>query len=460
MTPIHHVEVGSLSYDHRFHGPPGSASTFDLLVAGGWVIDPATGRSGRYDIGVINDHIDTVQPDLPLSMSAQVVDARGCIVLPGLVDLHTHIFSPGTYWGIDPRPVAWRTGVTAWVDAGSGGAYNIGALDQLANDTGLSAKAFVNISAVGLVAETGEARRDDLCDVGLCASVFEQHPRLAVGVKCRLDRFAVGELGLLPLQRAISAATQVGVPVMVHIGAGPPEIDPVLDMLRPGDILTHCMTGQGMSVVGPTGMVRPSASRARERGVLFDVGHGSGAFSFTVAEALLAAGYPPHVISSDLHQHSLMGPAFDLPTCMSKFLTLGMSLEEVVRATTVSPARAVSMEHEWGSLETGRRADIAVFEYQTGDFVLYDTYLESRRATRLLVNRATIASGVKLPAMPPLAPAPWVPLTERQSALLQKDVDLLRGPWTTLLEKPQDFVKLELEGPPGRHFAPWTTKRS
>jgi len=204
------------------------------------------------------------------------------------------------------------------VDAGSAGAYNIAALHRLGSGLApLHTRAFVNISAIGLVADTGEARRRDLCDTGLCAAAAEEHSDFVIGVKCRLDRFATGEMGLEPLRLAVQAAAVAGLPVMAHIGAGPPGIDDVLDMLRPGDLVTHCATGQDMSLVNERDSLRPSALRARERGVLFDVGHGSGGFSFTVAESMLAAGAPPDVISSDLHQRSLLGPGFDLPTCMS-----------------------------------------------------------------------------------------------------------------------------------------------
>ena len=194
----------------------------------------------------------------------------------------------------------------------------------------------------------------------------------------------------------------LGLPVMAHIAGGPPNIDDVLDLLRPGDLVTHCATGQDMSLVNGKNSLRPSAVRARERGVLFDVGHGSGGFSFAVAESMLAAGAPPDVISSDLHQRSLLGPGFDLPTCMSKFLAIGMSLEDVIRAVTTNPARS-SREHRVGArgtLAVGEPADLAIFELEAGDFALYDTYLECRRADRFFVNRDTVVAGVHCPRWP------------------------------------------------------------
>src|SRR5579863_7484223 len=386
LLPLSAAPVGvGLSRDER--------ARFDLLVQGGDLVGPGTGHEGRYDVAVKEGRVASVAPDIPSHLAAEVIDARGCIVVPGLVDLHTHLFFGGTYWGVDPTPVAWRTGVTSWVDAGSAGAYNIAALRRLSSGLApLHTRAFVNISSIGLVADTGEARRRDLCDPGRCAAAAEEHSDFVIGVKCRLDRFATGEMGLEPLRLALQAAATVGLPVMAHIGAGPPDIDDVLDMLRPGDLVTHCATGQDMSLVKEKDSLRPSALRARERGVLFDVGHGSGGFSFTVAESMLAAGAPPDVISSDLHQRSLLGPAFDLPTCMSKFLAIGMSLEDVVRAATTTPARVAAGRSggHAGLLAVGEPADIAIFELEAGDFALYDSYLERRQADRFFVNRATL----------------------------------------------------------------------
>jgi dihydroorotase len=430
---------------------PIGRATFDLLIAGGEVIDPGSGRSGHYDLAVKDGRIASIAPGVPGHFAAEVVDARGCIVVPGLIDLHTHLFFGGTYWGVDPAPVAWRTGVTNWVDAGSAGAFNIGALRRLS--TGLAplrTSAFVNISSIGLVAETGEARRQDLCDPGLCAAAAAEHRDFVIGVKCRLDCSATGDMGLAPLRLALQAAAAAGLPVMAHIAGGPPNVDDVLDLLRPGDLVTHCATGQDMSLVKGKDSLRPSAVRARQRGVLFDVGHGSGGFSFAVAESMLAAGAPPDVISSDLHQRSISGPGFDLPTCMSKFLAIGMPLQDVVRAVTTNPAGVVagSSGAQSGSLAVGGPADLAVFELEPGDFPLYDTFFECRRAERFFVNRATVVAGVPLPPVAPVPPAHWVELTAAQRALFAGGPGAGRRPWATLLMEPEDYTRLPIGGRP------------
>lgn len=413
------------------------------------LLDPVTGRSERLDVGLAGGRVARVAPGIPSHLGAEVVDAHGAFVVPGLIDLHTHIFSPGTFWGVDPRTVAWRSGVTGWVDAGSAGVYNLSALRRLCNSfSPLHTRAFLNISMIGLVAETGEARRDDLCDVSMAAAAIQENRDFVVGVKCRLDRSAAGEMGVVPLRRAIETAGASGLPVMAHVGTGPPDIDEVLDLLRPGDLVTHCTTGQSMALIGHTGRLRESAVRARERGVLFDVGHGAGGFSFTVAEAMLASGLVPDVISSDLHQRSILGPCFDLPTCMSKFLALGLSLGEVVRAATVNPARAIGKALPAGPIEVGAPGDLAVFEFEVGDFVLYDTYLAERKVDRLLVNRATIAGGALLSPVGAAPPERWIPVTDAQLALVGRNVNELRRPWAAFLTEPGAFVRVPIPGPP------------
>jgi dihydroorotase len=426
---------------------PGAESPLDLLFVDATIIDPTTRAVLRRDVGVSGDKVVSVEGRISRN-AKKVIRARGCLLAPGLFDLHTHIYPHGPYWGVDPRAIAWRTGVTSWIDCGSAGAFNVAALQHLSDAFApLEVRAFLNISSIGLVAETGEALRDDLCDWQLCSDLIQEHRDFVVGVKCRLDRYSSGPMGLVPLERAIRAAETTGLPVMTHIGAGPPEIDEVLELLRPGDIVTHCATGQSMTLI-KNGQLRASAARARERGVLFDVGHGSGAFSFRVAETMVAAGFLPDLISSDVHQRSIFGPAFDLPTCMSKFLALGMPLDDVIRAVTVNPARAIGDTNRAAYVTPGQIADLALFEIESGDFALFDAYLDRRDVDRILVNRGTFVAGKELPPVTPTPPAPWIVLTTEQRELLQRSADSLRRPWTTYLADRRAYVPAILEGPP------------
>lgn len=391
---------------------------YDLVIRGGDVIDPGGGWSGRCDIGISGGYIVDVAPAIPRSVQGQSVDARGCIVVPGLVDLHTHVFAGGSYWGIDPLPIAARSGVTTWIDAGSAGAYNFEAFRRLCIDPSpLVVRAFVNISAIGLVAESGEARSLELCDVDLCAATVERNRDVVVGVKVRIGQRSAGDLGTLPLSRAVEAAAMFGLPVMVHIASGPPSIDDVLKLLRSGDIVTHCATGQDMRLVDRDGSVLSCVREARERGVMFDMGHGVGGFSFSVAQSMIDGGLPFDTISSDAHQLSVLGPMFDLPTCMAKGLVLGMSLSDVVERTTGKPAEVAGLGGVVGRIASGTRADLAVLELQAGPVSYYDTDFDVRTGSQRLVSRCTVSAGRLLPTVEQPRMAPWVRLSDDQSRI-------------------------------------------
>ena len=396
---------------------------YDLLFAGGDVLDPGGGHTGRLDVAVRDGRIAAVGPALPRD-AGTVVDARGRLVTPGLVDLHTHVQPGGGYWGVDPDPIAWYSGVTTWVDAGSAGAYTLDGLRAYAAGREVGVRALLNIAGPGLAARTGEGRDLENCDAGLAAAAIRAHREFVRGVKVRIDAEAVGANGVEPLRRGLAAAAACGVPVMVHVGTAPPALAEVLDLLRPGDIVTHCASG----LADPTG---PAARSAHERGVLFDVGHGSGAFAFDVAERQLAAGLRPYSISTDLHARSLYGPVFDLPTTMAKLLALGLPLAEVVAAATVRPARALGLDA--GTLAVGAPADVAVFRVEEGAFEVVDAHRQTRVAPLRLVNEATYAGGRRLGPLLPAPPPSWIPLTDAQRAALARREADVRALLTTPL---------------------------
>jgi dihydroorotase len=429
----------------------------DLVISGGRVIDPVTQTDEQLDIGVTGDRI-TVIAKGPLDQATETtIDASGCLVVPGLVDIHTHLLAGGSFWGIRPTPVAWRTGVTTWVDAGSAGIYNLPQfLELTAGYRPVTVYGFLNISGIGLVGQTGELALQEHCDALLCADAINANREQLVGVKCRLDYRSTAGGSPQALQLALDAARAAEVPVMVHIGQGPPSLSDVLKALGPGDIVTHCTTGQNMALVDDNGHVRACVRDARERGVLFDVGHGSGGFSFAVAEALVRDGLAPDVISSDLHQLSVLGPGFDLPTTMSKLLAAGMPLTDVLAATTSRAALAIGREDHCGALACGRRADIAVLRQRTDELQLFDSYLDDRRTADLLTCEATIAAGRVLPPETADAPAPWVSISPAQQQLLldQNTAGASREPWAARLQASGDFVPMEISGPPRARDAP------
>ncbi len=398
---------------------------YDVVIKNGEVVDPAGGNSGKLDVATKAGRIAAVERFIPAKAARRLIDAQDKLVLPGLVDSHSHVYAGSTYWGINPDALSWRTGVTTWVDAGSAGAYNIGGLRRLAHDVAPTVQAFINISAIGLVGETGELRDLSICDSDLCAQAVSREAGFVVGVKARMSKRSIGESGIEPLKRALSAAEMSGTPVMVHIGASPPSLDEVVRLLRPGDILTHCACDGDMSLVGPDGNVMDYVRRAVESGVILDLGHGSGSFSFPVAEAMIAQGFAPRIISSDIHARSVYGPVFDLPTCMSKMLSLGMSLTDVVKAATAEPARALGLSSGTGSLSIGASADVAIFSLERGQFNFYDVNGASRAGTQMLQNTLTMVAGVELEPRIDEPPLPWIDVPER--ALVDRTANLRRS---------------------------------
>ncbi|MCX6045824.1 MAG: amidohydrolase/deacetylase family metallohydrolase [Chloroflexi bacterium] len=393
---------------------------FDLLIKGGEVVDPGSGYQGRFDIGIKRNRIAAVEANIPAEAAFRVIDASGQIVTPGLVDLHTHVYHSVTTWGVLADPVAARSGVTTWLDVGSAGAYNLqGFREFIAKPSDARIYALLNISSIGLTAPTWELSNLNYCDVDLCRKLIDLHRDLVLGVKVRIDAATTSGTGIEPLRRARQAAEQTELPMMVHIGKAPPELQEVLPLLRPGDILTHCFTGQSMRIIDDKGKLIDAAKQVWDMGVVMDIGHGAGSFSFETAEALIRAGHLPDVISSDIHQFSINGPLFDLPTCMSKFLAIGMTLPQVVEAATTKPAVVLGMQNEIGTLKPGALADVALFKVEQGSFTFYDIHMNPRVGKELLRNTLTIVNGRPMAIMSDPPPAPWIEMTEDQRNLIK-----------------------------------------
>jgi dihydroorotase len=394
---------------------------FDLLIKGGTVLDPSQGLSGPCDVAIHRNRIAALGRDIPTESAASVIDAGGQIVTPGLVDLHTHVYYGATFWGIQADPVAARSGVTTWLDVGSSGAFNvIGFRDYVVRPARSRIYALLNISSIGLTAMTNELANLNYCDVALCCKLIDANRDFILGVKARIDSNTVGPNGLEPLRRARQAAERCALPMMVHIGGGPPAIQDVLALMRPGDVLTHCFTGHNMRLIDDEGRLLDAARRAWDSGVIMDIGHGAGSFSFETAEAMAAHGLTPDVISTDIHQMSVHGPLFDMPTCMSKFLALGMSLDRVVRACTSRPAEVLGLQGEVGTLKPGAYADVALFRLSEGDYTFYDVFMNARKGRQLLRNTLTVLNGRPMECVPDGPTMPWIELTEGQRALVER----------------------------------------
>ncbi len=392
---------------------------YDTLITNGELVDPGAARVGRYDVAITDGRVAAVAPSIDPGSAGTVIDAAGQIVTPGLIDLHTHIYWGVTYWGIEADPVAARTGVTTWVDVGSAGAYTFpGFREYVCPRNRVRIYAFLNLSVIGLVAHTWEFANLDYCDVDLGAAMIEANRDLILGVKARIDRNTTRGTGIRPLELAREMADRVRLPLMVHISSGPPDLGAVVDLLRPGDILTHCFTGGDHRLIDDHKRVLPAARALRERGVILDVGHGAGSFSYETTEAALADGLAPDVISSDIHQLSVQGPAYDLPTTLSKFLNLGMPLADVIACATHRPA-AVLRRPDLGTLAPGSVADVALFRLDEGEHTFFDVQMRARAGSARLISTLTIGAGAPLARRPERARAMWAVLPEHQREVLQ-----------------------------------------
>lgn len=366
---------------------------FDLVIRSGRVLDPGADFDGIADVGVKANRIAAIAPRL-YGPAGEIIEASGRLVTPGLVDIHTHVnLAPGP-WGVDAAELVAVTGATTWVDAGSVGAWRIAELQRAAHVLPLQLRALLNISTRGLDAETGES--SDLVDLSVRAAVeaVHRHVEFVAGIKVRIDRRTVGDLGLEPLRRAVEVARQVGVPVMVHVGYGPPSVAEVLAHLDRGDILTHCASGTPSDIT-VQGRLTSHVLAAHKRGVHLDLGHGAGSFSFPVLESYLDAGIVP-LCSSDVNTRALESRARGsggamLPDVMTKLIACGVPVAEVIAASTWRPARALGLQA--GSLQVGQRADITVLAVNEEERPLIDPMGATRPAGVAVVPYMTVVGG-------------------------------------------------------------------
>jgi len=369
----------------------------DLILRGGRIVDPANARDEVADIAFSGGNVAAIGPDLSRD-GADIVDVRGLIVAPGLIDLHTHVYWGGTSLGVDAAEVAKKSGTTTFVDAGSSGPGNFhGFRRHVIEPSPLRILPFLNVSFPGIFAFSptvmvGEAADLRLIDPRECVRVINANRDLIVGVKVRVGRGAGGASGIAPLEMALEVAEEVGLPVMAHLDHPPPSRLDVLSRLRRGDILTHCFRPFPNAPVTPDGRVREEALEARRRGVVFDIGHGSGSFGFATAEHMLEAGFPPDVISSDVHTMSIDGPAYDQLVTMGKFLALGLDLAAVVRAGSAAPAAALGRA-DLGRLSVGAAGDASVLELIEGEVEYRDVLGETRRGRQKLAARGMVIGG-------------------------------------------------------------------
>jgi len=363
--------------------------TYDLLLKGGHVIDPANQVNAVRDIAIAGDKIARVAENIPAAEAKRVVDVSGYYVTPGLVDIHTHLYveDPGG-WGIYPDLSAFPSGVTTAVDAGSSGWKNFEEFKaRIIDKAKVRVLAFLNIVAVGMD-PVGEQSLNEM-DARPTAEMIKKHPQILIGVKAAHYEGPQWEA----IDRAVEAGRLANVPVMVDFRPQPTRTyaDLILKHMRPGDIHTH-MYAQHIPLLDDNGKVNEYMREARQRGVVFDLGHGAGSFWFRIAAPAMEQGFGPDSISTDLHQRSLLIPQATMVNCMSKMLSLGMPLEEVIYRSTVTPAREIKRP-ELGTLSVGSVADVAALELQKGTFGLVDSGHARQAANQKLRCMITVRAG-------------------------------------------------------------------
>jgi dihydroorotase len=378
---------------------------FDVIVRGGRVVDPSQNLDAIGDVAIRGPRIAAIGTDfVNLGVRGEVVDARGLLVTPGWVDLHTHVYWGGAPLGIEADPHCLRRGVTTAVDAGTAGASTFPGFKRYVIDVSATrVVAMLNISMIGMTSDQG-ARPDgigELEDIRLAAvdravEIARDYAEVITGIKVRLSAAQTGhdpERAREALRRARQAADSIGKPVMVHIGLSAISLDDILAGLVRGDIVTHVYHAHTEGVLDEAGHIRPSVRAAVDRGINFDVGHGRGAFNWRVARAALDQGLLPGTISSDIHIWNVAGPVYDLATTASKLLHLGLTLTDVVRRVTTTPAACIGRADELGTLAPGAAADVSVFRLAEGEWTFRDSSLEEETGSARLEPVAVIRAG-------------------------------------------------------------------
>ncbi|MGA2963636.1 MAG: metallo-dependent hydrolase [Candidatus Korobacteraceae bacterium] len=367
-----------------------------MKITGGTIIDPERGINGPGEVLIRGNKIVGQARDGEAIEAETTVDAKGCLVLPGLIDFHAHLSGGGTESGIDADIAMLPMGVTTGVDAGSCGAANF---DYFMRTTVATSRArifsFINISSGGLIATRyAEELNPKYFDEAAIGELLSRYRGQLLGIKVRVSKEIVGDLGIKPLEATLEIARRLNCPVVVHTTNPVAAPEKIASMLRPGDVYCHAHQGEGETIVGANGKIRPALFAAQKAGVVFDACNGRNNFSFKVAQAALAEGFLPDVISSDVTKKTLYGAfVFSLPFVMMKYLNMGMKLEQVVAACTSVPACLIGMKGKLGTLTPGALADVAVFRLGKKKLEVKDLRGDSLIGENVLVPQMTILDG-------------------------------------------------------------------
>ena len=383
---------------------------YDLLLKGGHVLDPSQGVNAANDLAVENGKIARIAPAIPPEEAVRVVEVNGKLVCPGLIDLHTHIYSGVNANGVPPDLGGVRAGVTTMVDAGSAGCDTFGGFpEHIVPNNETEVICFLHICRTGL-ATTPDIFSPSSIDLDRTIQVASEHPNLIAGIKARMVSPALEIMGMEMPRMAKQAAREAGVKLMVHIGDTEKRYDPnvireLLPILDEGDIVTHLFTANPGGVIDVGGKLVPEAKEAYDRGVWMDTAHGRMNFSFDVGSRILDQGLIPHCISTDLTVPGRARTVHSMTEMMTRFLALGFTIEQVVTMSTINPARAVGVDDRLGTLEVGRQADISVLDVKSGDWVVYDVLSSPMTVNRAVTPVLTVKRGKVFEAG--WGPRPW-----------------------------------------------------
>src|ERR1700744_2553063 len=391
-------------------GPAGAAmgpnDKYDLVIRGGEVLDPSQSLRAKRDVGIRWGVVETLQESIPAERASKTIDATGKLVTPGLVDLHCHVYPYGSEIGISADETGRFQGTTTVVSGGDAGVNNLAALRRfIVAQTRARMYAFLHIANNGLSAfPVAELYNIDNAQVDACAMGLAENQDFLIGVKVRMSENVIFKHGIEPLKRGIQACEMCGWPakMMVHIGGveTPQLMTDILNLLRPGDVLTHAYSGfpnmaGAFTNIVQDGKLLPAALAAKQRGVIFDVGHGGGSFDFTVAEVAIPAGCAPDTISSGIHVFSGNTPGTPyLPNVMGTFMAIGFSLEQVVAMATIAPAKIINRAPKIGTLQVGAPGDVSIMDLVEGPVSFVDTRNNKRDGKVQLKPVQTVINGV------------------------------------------------------------------
>ena len=374
---------------------PGATETYDLLITGGTVIDPGANLRTALDVAIKDGKVVRLSPNIAPGMARKVLSVPGKLVTAGLIDLHVHVFDGVTEAGVNADRYCIARGVTTAVDAGSAGFPSIAGLRKYVIDTSATRLyALLDIGALGTVVSVKDAMKNlEWVDPQMTAKAAIANKPAVIGIKVRLSKDIAGTEDMEGLKRAREAAEASQLPMMLHIGDTNSPLPAILRLVRPGDIITHCYTPRPNGIVDQNGRILSEVLEARQRGVLFDVAHGAFHFGFDLTEKCLQQAFLPDSISTDLAGRSVNGPTFDLTTTISKFLLLGLTLEQALERVTSKPAHALNFGMELGTLKVGGVADISILELREGSFEFVDSLGKKRMGRQELFSIAAVRDG-------------------------------------------------------------------